>query len=100
MTRAEYANAKTTLANVNDVVRDGHLTPEDRVKLEALSVTLTERLIAPWFPLDWWRRGIVVALAAGGFYGLWAGAELLVWGWPLALIFSPRIIGGNFHSVR
>ena len=100
MTRAEYANAKTTLANVNDALREGHLTPEDRVKLEALSVTLTERLISPWFPLDWARRGIVVALTATGFYGLEAGAEFLVWSWPLMLIFSPRVMGGNFHSVR
>ena len=100
MTKAEYANAKTTLANVNDILREGHLTQDDRVKFEALSVTLTERLIAPWIPLDWGRRGIVVALAAAGFYGVWAGAEFLVWSWPLTLIFSPRITGGNFHSVR
>ena len=99
MTREDYFRAKAKLANVDDALREGHLTPEERAKFEALSAALSVQLVSPWVPLGWARRGMMLGLSAAGFCGLMAGVELLVWSWLLIPILSPRITGENFHAV-
>jgi hypothetical protein len=43
---------KAELANIDDALREGHLTPEERAEFEALSVKLSKQIIAPWIPID------------------------------------------------
>ncbi len=99
MTRKDYFRAKAKLANIDDALREGHLTPEERAELEALSAAMSKQLVTPWIPAGWARRGIMLGLLATGLYGLVAEMELLVWSWPLILIFSPRVMGENFHAI-
>ena len=100
MTRVEYVRLKSKLANVDDALREGHLTSEEKIELEALSVELSRQLLLPWLPADWTRKGIMLGIFALGFYGLMAGPQLLVWSWPFAFLLSPRIMGENFHFGR
>jgi hypothetical protein len=90
---------KAELANIDDALHEGHLTSEERAEFEALSVKLSKQLIAPWIPIDWARRSMALGLFSVGLYGLVGGLEFLVWGWPLILICSPRVMGEHFHSV-
>ena len=99
MTRKDYLRTKAKLANIDDALREGHLTPEERAAFEALSATLSKQLFTPWVPVSWARRGIMLVLLGTGLYGIVAGLELLVWSWPMIIIFSPRIMGENFHAV-
>ena len=98
MTREEYIRTKAKLANIDDALSEGHLTPEERAELQALSVALSKQLVTPWIPAGWLRRGMMLTLSAAGVYGLVAELYVLVWSFPLVAIFSPRIIGENFHS--
>ena len=100
MTRDEYFRLKSKLANIDDALREGHLTSEEKTKLEALSAELSRQLVVPWLPADWTRKAIMLGIFALGVYGLVAGHQWLVWSWPLALLFSPRITGENFHFGR
>ena len=99
MTSKEYLRTKAKLADIDDALREGHLTPEERAELEALSAALSRQLVTPWFPASWARRGAMLVLLGTGLYGLVGGLELLVWSWPLIVIFSPRIMGENFHAI-
>ena len=87
MTRTEYFRIKAELANIDGALREGHLTLEERAEFEALSVTLSKQLVAPWIPIDWVRRSMALGLFFVGLYGLVGGLEFLVWGWRLILIF-------------
>ena len=100
MSRDEYLRVKAKLANIDDALSEGHLTPDERAQLEALSVALSRQLITPWLPVDWTRRIMLLGIVAAGPIGLAADIELLAWCWPLALTLSPRIIGPRFHSSR
>jgi hypothetical protein len=97
MTREEYIRTKAKLAGIDDALSEGHLTPEERAELHALSAALSEQLVTPWIPAGWVRRGMMLTLSAVGVYGLVAGLYILVWSFPLIAIFSPRIVGENFH---
>jgi hypothetical protein len=99
MTREEYIETKAKLAGIDDALSEGHLTPEERAELQALSAALSERLVTPWIPAGWVRRGMMLTLAAVGVYGLVADLYVFLWSFPLIAVFSPRIIGENFHSV-
>jgi hypothetical protein len=99
MTRTEYLRIKAELANIDDALREGHLTPEERAEYGAMSVTLSKQLVAPWIPIDSARRSMALGLFSMGLYGLVGGLEFLMWGWPLIFIFSPRVMGEHFHSV-
>ena len=99
MTRKDYLRTKTRLADIDDALREGHLTPEERAEFEALSAALSNQLVSPWIPASWARRGAMLVLLGAGLYGLLAGLELLMWSWPIIVVFSPRIMGENFHDV-
>jgi hypothetical protein len=99
MTREEYIRTKAKLASIDDALSEGHLTPEERAELHALSAALSEQLVAPWIPAGWVRRGMMLTLSAVGVYGLVVEAYVLVWSFPLVAVFSPRIIGERFHSL-
>ncbi len=99
MTRKEYLRLKADLANIDDALREGHLTPEERARFEAMSVTLSRELVAPWVPMDWLRRALMFSFFSAGCYGVITGLEILLLSWPVMLIFSPRVMGENFHSV-
>src|SRR5512139_1378415 len=99
MTREEYLRTKATLAGIDDALSEGHLTPEERAEIHALSAVLSEQLVTPWIPAGWVRRGMILIISAVGVYGLVAELYVLVWSLPLIAIFSPRIVGENFHSV-
>ena len=64
MTREEYIRTKAELANIDDALSEGHLTPEERAELRALSVALSQQLVTPWIPAGWVRRGMMLTLAA------------------------------------
>ena len=100
MTRDEYFRLKSKLANIDDALREGHLTSEEKTKLEALSAELSRQLVVPWLPAGWTRKAIMLGIFALGVYGLVEGHQWLVWSWLLALLFSPRIMGENFHFGR
>ena len=99
MTRQEYIRTKAKLASIDDALSEGHLTPEERAELQALSAALSEQLITPWIPAGWVRRGMMLTLSAVGIYGLVAESYVLVWSLPLIAVFSPRIMGERFHSL-
>ena len=99
MTREEYIRTKAKLAGIDDALSEGHLTPEERAELHALSAALSEQLVTPWIPAGWVRRGMMLALAAVSIYGLVAEWYVLVWCLPLIAVFSPRIVGENFHPI-
>ena len=98
MTRKDYLRTKAKLEDVDDALREGHLTPEERAEFEALSAALSKQLVTPWVPLSWSRRGTILVLLGTGLYGLLAGFEFLAWCWPVIILFSPRIMGENFHD--
>jgi len=98
MTRKDYLRTKATLGDIDDALREGHLTPQERAELEALSAALSKQLVAPWFPASWAKRGAMLVLLGTGLYGLLAGLEFLVWSWPIIVVFSPRIMGEHFHD--
>ena len=99
MTREEYIRTKSKLANIDDALSEGHLTPEERAELQALSAALSEQLVTPWIPAGWVRRGLMLTLSATTVYGLVAESYVLLWSFPLIAIFSPRIVGENFHPI-
>lgn len=99
MTREEYVRTKCKLAAIDDALSEGHLTPEERAELQALSTALSELLLTPWIPAGWVRRSMMLTLSAACVYGLVAELYLLIWSLPLIAVFSPRIMGENFHSV-
>ena len=99
MTREEYIRTKAKLASIDDALSEGHLTPEERAELHALSVALSKQLVTPWIPAGWLRRGMMLTLSAVGIYGLVAELYVLVWSFPLIAIFSPRIVGEHLHSL-
>jgi hypothetical protein len=99
MTREEYRRMRIRLANIDDALREGRLTPEERSELEALSVTLSQRLFASWLPMGWPARILAAALFSLGLFGLLAGLKLLLWSWPLLVFFSPRIMGETFRPI-
>jgi hypothetical protein len=99
MTREEYIETKAKLAGIDDALSEGHLTPEERAELQALSTALSERLVTPWIPAGWVRRGMMLTLSAVSVYGLVADLYVLMWSFPLIAVFSPRIMGENFHTV-
>ena len=99
MTREEYVRTKAKLARIDDALSEGHLTPEERAELQALSVALTEKLVTPWIPAGWVRRVMMLALSAVAVYGLVVEAYVLIWSLPLVAVFSPRITGERFHSL-
>lgn len=97
MTRQEYSKAKAKLASINQALREGHLTPEERAQLEALSVALTGQLVSPWFPMSLKGRTTVFALACLGLYGLFEGPVILLLAWPLSILLSPRFAGESLY---
>ena len=97
MTRQEYAKAKAKLASVNQALREGHLTPEERANFEALSVALTGQLVSPWFPISLEGRALVLILSGIGFYGLFEGPVILLLAWPLSILLSPRLAGESLY---
>jgi hypothetical protein len=99
MTREEYIRTKAKLAGIDDALSEGHLTPEERAELQALSAALSKKLVTPWIPAGWMRRGMMLTLLAISVYGLVAEIYVLVWAFPLIAIFSPRIMGEHFHSL-
>jgi hypothetical protein len=99
MTREEYIRTKAKLASIDDALSEGHLMPEERAELEALSVALSKQLVTPWIPAGLVRRGMMLTLCAVGVCGLVAELYVLVWSFPLIAIFSPRIVGEHFHSL-
>jgi len=99
MTREEYIRTKAKLAGIDDALSEGHLTPEERAELHALSAALSKELVTPWIPAGWVRRGMMLTLSAIGVYGLVAELYVLVWSLPLITVFSPRIMGERFHPV-
>ena len=99
MTREEYIRTKAKLAGIDDALSEGHLTPEERAELHALSAALSKELVTPWIPAGWVRRGMMLTLSAVGVYGLVAELYVLVWSLPLIAVFSPRIMGEHFHSL-
>src|SRR5262245_26076917 len=99
MTRDDYFKTKSKLAAIDDALHQGHLTPQERAELEATSVSLSRQLVTPWIPAGWTRRGVMLGLFLAGAYGLLTGLEVLVWCWPVILVFSPRIMGENFHTI-
>jgi hypothetical protein len=99
MTREEYIKTKSMLAGIDDALFGGHLTPEERAKLQALSTALSERLVRPWIPAGWVRKGMMLTLSAVSVFGLVAELYELMWSFPLIAVFSPRVMGENFHAV-
>ena len=99
MTREEYIRTKAKLAAIDDAMSEGHLTPEERAEFQALSTTLSERLVTPFIPPGWGRRSMMLTLSIVCVYGFVAELYLLMWSLPLIAVFSPRIMGENFHSV-
>ena len=97
MTRQEYAKSKARLASINQALREGHLTPEERTNLEALSVALTGQLLSPWFPVSLTGRAIMLVLSGLGFYGLIEGPIILLLAWPLSILLSPHFAGESLY---
>src|SRR5437667_2087776 len=99
MMRKDYLKTKAKLTDIDDALREGHLTPQERAELEAQSAALSKQLVTAWLPASWARRGIMLVLLATGLYGLLSGLEQLVWCWPVIVVFSPRIMGEHFHDI-
>src|SRR5579864_5235963 len=97
MNRKEYAATKAKLASINQALREGHLTAEERTKLEATSVALTSQLVSPWLPVSREGRVFVLLLALIGGYGVWEESIVLMMAWPSLLLFSPRLVGGSLY---
>jgi len=97
MNRKEYAQAKAELARINEVLREGHLTAEERANLEARSVALTGQLVSPWLPVTLEGRVIALCLVLIGGYGVWAESLLLMMAWPSMVLVSPRLVGGSLY---
>lgn len=97
MTRQEYAKSKAKLASINQALREGHLTPEERSDLEASSVALTGQLLSPWFPVSLEGKAIMLFLSGLGFYGLIEGPIILLFAWPLSILLSPRVAGESLY---
>jgi hypothetical protein len=51
MTREEYTTTKAKLADIDDALSEGHLTPEERAAFRALSAALSRKLVTPWIPV-------------------------------------------------
>jgi hypothetical protein len=49
MTREEFIRTKAKLADIDDALSEGHLTPEERAELHALSAALSEKLVTRGF---------------------------------------------------
>lgn len=97
MTRTEYLRLKAELAAIDDALHEGHLTPDQKARYEALSMTLSKRLVGPWIPQNWATRSVALGLFFTGLYGLLAELEILAWCWPFILMTSPRLVGDHFH---
>ena len=98
MTRDKYLKTKSALTHIDDALREGRLTPEQRAAFEALSVKLSKQLVTTWLPAGWLRRGTMLGLLVVGGYGFLAEVELFIWCWLVVPLFSPRIMGERFHS--
>lgn len=99
MTRDQYLKTKSALTHIDDALREGKLTPEQRAAFAALSVELSKQLVTTWFPAGWLRRSGMLSLLVVGGYGFLVEVELFIWCWLIMPIFSPRIMGDRFHSI-
>lgn len=98
MTRDEYLKTKSALTYIDDALREGRLTSEQRAEFEALSAKLSKQLVTTWLPAGWFRRSAMLSLLVVGGYGFLTEVELFIWCWVIMPVFSPRIMGENFHS--
>ncbi|MDO8714610.1 MAG: hypothetical protein Q7K13_09090 [Polynucleobacter sp.] len=93
MNRKTYKEAKVTLEEITRLLKEGNLTEEEKQKLEKSKVQLAGQLLSIWWPFDWGRRSIMIALFLVGLYGLIEGSNHFLWAWLVILLFSPRVVG-------
>ena len=72
MTRDQYLKTKSALTHIDDALREGRLTPEQRAAFAALSVELSKQLVTTWVPAGWLRRSAMLSLFVVGGYGFLA----------------------------
>jgi hypothetical protein len=97
MNRETYEQAKKQLEEIDNHLREGNLTAEERQKFETLKTQLAGVLLHPWLPVGWGRRSIMIILLIIGIYGLAEGRNYLLLAWVLLLFFSPRFVGELFR---
>jgi hypothetical protein len=93
MNKAEREFLKVLLDAVHEKLQERDLSPEEREGYEQKAAKYAGILCSPWFPVDWVRRGIMIAMAIIGFSGLIFANYNLILIWLLLPPFSPRIVG-------
>jgi len=93
MNRETYKEAKMYLEEITQLLKEGSLTEEEKQNFEMLQVKLSGQLCSIWWPFDWGRRSIMIALFLAGLYGLIEGSNHFMWAWLVLLSFSPRFVG-------
>ncbi|MFZ6022016.1 MAG: hypothetical protein ACOYT9_00920 [Patescibacteria group bacterium] len=93
MNREKYEEAKKASQEIDRLLKEGNLTPEERQKFEKIRAQLAGVLLSPWLPVDWGRRSIMFFIFLIGLYGMIQGHTFLASLWLLLPIFSPRIVG-------
>ena len=93
MNKTEREFLKVLLDGVHEKLKERDLSPEERQRYEQMAARYAGILLSPWFPVDWVRRGIMIAMAIIGFLGLIFANYNLMLIWLLLPSFSPRIVG-------
>ena len=93
MSQETQDDAKKTLEEVTELLKDETLSAEERHTLEMHQARLAGVLLRPWLPFDWGRRLIMIGILAFDVYGLVVeNYQVFLW-WLLLPCFSPRIVG-------
>ncbi len=93
MNRESYNEAKVVLEEITRVLKEDNLSTEEKQKLELSKAQLSGQLLSIWWPFDWTRRSIMIALFLVGLYGLIEGSTHFLWAWSVLVLFSPRMVG-------
>lgn len=88
----QQKEAKQTLDQIHKMLRADDLTPEQRKQLQLHAAALAGALLHPWFPVDWVRRGIMIAIVFLGVQQGFAGNYEAMLFWLVLPLFSPRLV--------
>lgn len=93
MNKETYYEVKVVLEKITQALKEGNLSEDEKLNLELSKTQLSGQLLSIWWPFDWTRRSIMVALFLVGLYGLIQGNTHFLWAWPALVLFSPRMVG-------
>jgi hypothetical protein len=99
MDKQKYDEMKKYLDEINALLKEGGLSPEEINKFELIRSQLAGALLSPWLPIGWERKLIMFIILTAGAIGYLTGNHKILFIWLALPLFSPRIIGESLRII-